>query len=131
MKKSQNVTYCPSRVGKSGESYGGTATHEAMPVLEPTGYCSICMGETRFVAAQNWSRDHYVCERCNSIPRQRALVEVLNILRPNWRSLSIHETSPATGFFAEQCSDYSCSIFHQDMAVGSNKNGNSCEDPKR
>jgi SAM-dependent methyltransferase len=85
------------------------------------------MDEARFVATQDWLWDHYVCERCKSIPRQRALVEVLNIFRPNWRSLSIHESSPTIRFFAEQCRNYSYSFFYEHTPLGSHKDGNRCE----
>jgi SAM-dependent methyltransferase len=85
------------------------------------------MGETKFIAYQDWLRDHYLCERCKSIPRQRALVEVLNIFRPNWRSLTIHECSPVMRFFAEQCCGYSSSFFYEDVPLGSHKDGNRCE----
>ncbi len=71
--------------------------------LENQGYCSVCMRSTRFVARNPWLRDHYLCEGCKSIPRQRALIEVLNFFRPNWRSLQIHESSPSISFFAQQC----------------------------
>jgi SAM-dependent methyltransferase len=85
------------------------------------------MGETKFVADQDWLRDHYLCERCKSIPRQRALVEVLNIFRPNWRSLRIHESSPIMKFFLDPCHDYSYSFFDEDVPVGSYKDGMRCE----
>jgi hypothetical protein len=100
---------------------------EAMPFLENNGYCPICMGEAKFVARQAWLRDHYFCERCKSIPRQRALVEVLNIFRPNWRSLTIHESSPVMRFFANESRDYSYSFFYEGVPVGSYKDGNRCE----
>jgi SAM-dependent methyltransferase len=98
-----------------------------MPVLENIGYCPVCMGEARFIADQDQLGYHYVCEQCKSIPRQRALVEVLNIFRPNWRSLRIHESSPSMRFFLDQCHDYSCSFFYPDLPVGSYKDGNRCE----
>jgi SAM-dependent methyltransferase len=98
-----------------------------MHILENIGYCPICMGEARFVADQDWLRDHYVCEQCKSIPRQRALVEVLNIFRPNWRSLRIHESSPIMRVFFDQCHNYSYSFFYEDVPVGCYKDGNRCE----
>jgi SAM-dependent methyltransferase len=98
-----------------------------MPVLENIGYCPICMNEARFVADQDGLRDHYICEQCKSIPRQRALVEVLNIFRPNWRSLTIHESLPSMRFFLEQCNDYSHSFFYEDVPTGSCKDGMRCE----
>ena len=86
--------------------------------LANAGYCSICMKETRFIARNEWLRDNYFCEQCRSIPRQRALVEVLNFFRPTWRSLKIHESSPSMQFFAEQAHDYSSSYFYEDVPPG-------------
>lgn len=48
-------------------------------LFENEGYCSICEGSARFVAEQAWLRDHYVGVKCQSIPRQRAVVWVLNL----------------------------------------------------
>jgi len=96
--------------------------------LANAGYCSICMKETTFVARKEWLRDHYFCERCHSIPRQRALVEVLNYFRPNWCSLAIHESSPSMRFFAEQSRNYSWSFFYEDVPVGTfSKDGIQCQ----
>jgi len=85
------------------------------------------MGPTRFVVEGDWLRDHYVCERCGTIPRQRAVVEVLNLFRPNWRTLTIHESSPSMRFFAEQARGYSCSFFFDDVPVGKTRKGQRCE----
>ena len=46
-------------------------------VYEHYGYCPICVAPTRFSARYAWLRDHYLCDRCGSIPRQRALTLVL------------------------------------------------------
>jgi methyltransferase family protein len=35
------------------------------------------------------------CQSCLSVPRERALLAVLALLRPNWRELRIHESSPS------------------------------------
>jgi hypothetical protein len=97
--------------------------------LENSGYCNICMKETRFVARNEWLRDHYFCERCRSIPRQRALVEILNFFRPDWRSLAIHESSPSMRFFAEQARNYSCSFFYEGVPIGGySEDGMLCQD---
>lgn len=64
-------------------------------VYRAEGYCPICETETIFSAQYDWFRDHLICERCRSIPRERALFVVLTSLFPNWRGLSIHESSPA------------------------------------
>ena len=96
--------------------------------LANSGYCSICMGQTRFVAENEWLREYYYCEQCRSIPRQRAVVEVLDSLRPAWRFLKIHESSPSMQFFAEQARNYSCSYFYDDVPIGAySKDGILCQ----
>ena len=62
---------------------------------EHYGYCPICAAPTRFMARQQWFRDHYVCEKCGSLPRQRALMIVLESLFPNWRDADVYEASPS------------------------------------
>ncbi len=63
--------------------------------FEHYGYCPVCVSPTRFIARHPWFRDHYCCEKCGSIPRQRAVMLVLEGLYPNWSQLDIHESSPA------------------------------------
>lgn len=47
-----------------------------------------------FTARNARFRDYYVCEKCGSIPRERALMKVIESYYPNWRDLKIHESSP-------------------------------------
>jgi SAM-dependent methyltransferase len=63
-------------------------------VLSNDGYCPVCGAESRFTARDPWLREHYRCDRCGSIPRERALLTVLERRFPDWRRLSIHESSP-------------------------------------
>ncbi len=58
------------------------------------GNCPICEAETIFSTRHEWFRDYLICERCRSIPRERNLFLVLMDHFPNWRDLSIHESSP-------------------------------------
>lgn len=91
------------------------------------GYCAICMADTVFSSRHEWLRDHYTCLKCKSIPRQRAIIHVLNYFRPEWRSLNIHESSPSFDFFAKQCTSYSFSFFYENVPIGTTKDGNRCE----
>ena len=61
------------------------------------GFCPICEHSATFVANHSWYRDHLICQSCinGSVPRERALALVLNREAPNWRSATIHESSPA------------------------------------
>lgn len=65
-----------------------------MIVLEANGYCPICESQARFLADDIWLRDAFKCTKCDSIPRQRALMVALEMFRPNWRAMNIHEASP-------------------------------------
>jgi len=94
-----------------------------MALYSNTGYCNICMEDTTFVAEHMWLRDHYFCQRCRTIPRQRALVEVLTLFRPAWRTLIMHECSPSMGFFFKQCPGYSASQFFADVPPGEYRAG--------
>jgi SAM-dependent methyltransferase len=69
-------------------------TSSETPLFERYGYCPICEEPARFVAHHAWLRDHYRCARCSSIPRERALMTVLERYYPGWRDLKIHESSP-------------------------------------
>src|ERR1700678_141815 len=59
------------------------------------GHCPICARATLFVAVGPYLRNDYRCIRCDSIPRWRALITVLDREFPDWRHLQIHESSPS------------------------------------
>ncbi|HZQ52242.1 MAG TPA: class I SAM-dependent methyltransferase [Bryobacteraceae bacterium] len=98
------------------------------PCLENAGFCNICMSPTRFVAHTYWLRESYVCERCRTIPRHRAIVEVLNLVKPGWRDLKMHESSPSPRFLAKFSRDYSASFFREDLPLGADVDGDRNED---
>jgi hypothetical protein len=52
------------------------------------------MADVFFVIHDPWLRDHYRCDRCGTIPQNRALVNALNCFAPNWRDAALHESSP-------------------------------------
>lgn len=62
--------------------------------FEHLGRCPICERGVTFVARNSWFRDHFVCPRCQSIPRERALMFCIEEFFPHWRSFNIHESSP-------------------------------------
>jgi SAM-dependent methyltransferase len=64
--------------------------------FEAAGRCPICEQDVLFTADGPWFRDQFICPVCNSIPRERALMIVIDRLYPNWRRLSVHESSPST-----------------------------------
>jgi SAM-dependent methyltransferase len=116
----------------------GSALRGLMPgkgreqvLFSNTGYCAVCMAETVFEARGEWLRDRYLCRRCGSIPRQRALVHVLKQLRPEWASAAVHESSPSLDFFARRCPGYSYSFFLEGVPPGSMSGDKRCEDLER
>ena len=63
-------------------------------MFENYGYCNCCDSNVKFVATNDWWRDHYLCANCQCIPRERAVMFCLEKFFPNWRDLIIHESSP-------------------------------------
>jgi GT2 family glycosyltransferase/glycosyltransferase involved in cell wall biosynthesis len=84
-------------------------------VLRHAGWCPICERPTTFSATEAWLRDHYVCERCHSLPRERALMVALQTRFPDWRRLRIHESSPEmrglSAKLARECPGYVASQY--------------------
>lgn len=99
--------------------------------LENSGYCPICERDATFIARDPWLRDHYKCTRCQSIPRERALMMVLQQRFPNWRSATIHESSPvnrgASRRFARDCPQYIPSQYFAHQRTGTMVDGYRCE----
>ena len=61
------------------------------------GYCTCCDQEVFFVSEKAWLRDNFLCTNCRCIPRERAIMQVIETYYPNWRNLRIHESSPGVG----------------------------------
>lgn len=98
------------------------------------GRCPVCARVVVFVALSEWLRDAYQCMRCGSIPRQRALMEVLDEMAPEWRQLRIHESSPdgaSSQRIAHDCKGYDASQYWPDVACGATRDGVRCEDVTR
>jgi SAM-dependent methyltransferase len=100
-------------------------------ILESEGYCSTCNQNVTFVAKNPWLRDHFVCVKCGSIPRERALMQVIEQFYPNWRDLIVHETSPgnrgASVRLQQECEHYLPSQFFPNQKLGDSYNGMRCE----
>ncbi len=106
----------------------------ATPVYDDKGHCPICDRRTRFVALTPAFRDQLVCADCprqSSLPRERALMLSLRRHAPDWRSLRVHESSPAESgvslILKEQCAGYVPTQFMPDVALGASANGVRCE----
>lgn len=103
-------------------------------VFEHRGYCPICEKSAKFSSKERWFRDHLLCLRCGSIPRERALMKVIADYYPNWRELSIHETSPggrgASLKLHAECKGYTASQYYPNVTLGQvhPDSGYRCED---
>jgi len=91
------------------------------------GFCPICERETTFFSENTWLRDNFFCLNCFSIPRQRALMLVLQKEFPNWRKLKIHESSPNNSFITKkiqtECKEYTASQYFRNEKPGMLVNG--------
>jgi len=114
-------------------SQGG---HSTMWNLQPVvfqcyGHCPTCDSDVDFVARNTWLRDHLICTRCCSIPRERALMVVIDSYFPKWREAVIHESSPgqrgASLRLSKECSQYIPSQYFPSHTPGTMANNMRCE----
>jgi glycosyltransferase involved in cell wall biosynthesis/glycogen synthase/SAM-dependent methyltransferase len=86
------------------------------------GFCPICDDDAIFTAKNSWLRDHYLCSGCGSIPRERAIMHVIQTRYPNWRELRIHENSPGSRGtsvkLAKECKNYTYTQYDPDLGFG-------------
>lgn len=103
----------------------------SLPILKSSGYCPTCGQEVDFIAYDAWLRDNFCCSNCGSIPRERALMHVIETWYPNWRDLTIHESSPghrgASVKLAKECPGYIPSQYFPNRPAGKIVNGIRCE----
>jgi SAM-dependent methyltransferase len=98
------------------------------------GFCVICEKAVTFNAEKQWFRDYLLCSNCGSIPRERALIKVISDFFPQYRELTIHESSPvmrgASLKLQQECAAYSASQFYSDIQIGQTHplGGYRCED---
>lgn len=121
-----------SRLGKLARLGPLFAEQFRRPVLRNPGYCPTCARQVTFVARDSWLRDHYRCSHCGSIPRERALMLVIESHFPNWREMCIHESSPvdrgASQRLARGCRAYIASQFIPGERLGDEVGGVRVED---
>lgn len=94
-----------------------------MSTFVHSGYCDICEEAAVFRSEYDWFRDHLKCDRCGSIPRERALMQAIDTFAPDYQRLQIHESSPGgrgvSAKLSKACENYSYSQFFLDVALGS------------
>ena len=91
------------------------------------GWCACCRTDTEFIETGVWLRDQYLCVRCQSIPRWRAVSLTLDKYFPSWGQGTIHESSPSNDFIRRHCEHYSCSYFFDGVPLGKKHEGVRCE----
>ena len=64
--------------------------------LSKSGYCVCCDKMVTFQAFESYLRDSFLCNNCFSVPRERALMLIIERQYPEWRNLTIHESSPSS-----------------------------------
>lgn len=98
----------------------GVAATDPGLFLRTTGRCPICERDTAFEARDPGLRDFLLCTGCGSLPRERALMHVIDLVMPGWRDAVIHESSPAPRGaslkLATQCRGYIKSQYLPDRA---------------
>lgn len=97
--------HAAARGQRSGAPAGSAATAITADAAT-SGWCTCCQADARFVEKGEWLRDEYVCERCGSIPRFRAVNLVLGTCFSGWQHAAIHEYSPVNDFIQRHCSGY-------------------------
>lgn len=95
------------------------------------GWCSCCRSASEFIETGGWLRDQYVCARCGSIPRHRAVNITLDRYFPSWEQSTIHESSPSNDWIQRHSSRYSSSYFFEGVPLGTEHQSRRCENLER
>ena len=90
--------------------------------LQVDGFCPICEKKVVFRSKYEWLRDHFLCSSCGSVPRERALMQVIKTFYSNYHELKIHESSPVNRGTSlklkDECKNYSTSHFFKNLIPG-------------
>jgi 2-polyprenyl-3-methyl-5-hydroxy-6-metoxy-1,4-benzoquinol methylase len=100
----------------------GHSAIESKHLFEYNGFCPICEENRMFVSDNEWFRDHLLCTGCHSIPRERAVMRLITELKPDWRNLAIHESSPSSRGTSmklmQHCGGYVSSQYDSSLSPG-------------
>jgi SAM-dependent methyltransferase len=87
------------------------------------GFCPACEQKATFNASSPYFRGSLKCDRCGSIPRQRAIMHVLSHYFPHWRNAKIHEGSPGWDIVSQRLAGestaYTASQYDTSVPFGS------------
>ncbi len=112
----------------------GRSMRARITASEWSGWCAVCESDVTFREYGPWHRDELVCTTCGSIPRQRAIMTVLSLVRPDWRRERIWELAPAgpaSAKLQKECHEYLASQYWPDVPPGALVDGVRCEDLER
>ncbi len=70
------------------------------------GFCPVCAKDVDFSSVFAWYRDHLFCKKCGSLPRERALMQVLNDYFPDLKDRSVFEMALEKRAFSLRLSSY-------------------------
>ena len=86
------------------------------------GLCPACDRDATFSADGPYLRSTLRCSECGAVPRHRAIMRVIGQNFPNWRKLSIHESSPGWDPVSKrlkaECADYVASQYDTSVPFG-------------
>lgn len=90
--------------------------------FKQNGHCPCCDENVEFVSRNSWLRDYFKCSNCYSLPRERALMHVIESNYPNWKTLEVHESSPGNRGHSlklkSQCKNYTASHYYSNNELG-------------
>ena len=93
-----------------------------MPFLEIDAHCPICEKAAHISAETPDLRNTFICSVCNSRPRERVLMYVLQKYFPDWRNMDIHKSSGnwrgASLKMLRECKSYTLSHYDQEIGFG-------------
>ncbi|MEO7308932.1 MAG: class I SAM-dependent methyltransferase [Chitinophagaceae bacterium] len=96
------------------------------------GYCPCCDQQVGFETWNYEMRETFKCLNCGCIPRERALMVTIEKYFPNWKTLSIHESSPAqrgtSVKLKANCNNYTTSQYYPGRPFGTVIDGHRNED---
>ncbi len=107
--------------GETLITYGVDEYYTKKYTFENIGYCPICECEVNFVRVGEISRYDYLCPKCFSQPRHRAIVNAINKFLPNITFLDVHESSPggpSADYLKKTCPRYSSSQYFSKVKSG-------------